>query len=149
VAQFSEPLRQSLSRIGRIASGKSSLKLTCRKCFEARRNCACSALTSSAKSEHRVDRVSRKFPRRWLMPNCGTHIGCAGVPELLPKSSCFLSLRSAGAACSSQYPEPDLSSARSDDVSVDLVACATGRTLVEFLAMTVARLGALACWRLQ
>ena len=74
--------------------------------------------------------------------NCGTNVGCAGVVELLPKSSCFLSLRSAVAACSSPYPEPALSSARSEGVGVDLVACATGRTLVEFLAMTVARSGA-------
>src|SRR6202163_1238036 len=72
-------------------------------------------------------------------PNCATHVGCAGVPELLPKSSCLLSLRSAVAACRSQYPEPALSSARSEGVGVDLVACATGRSLVEFFATTVAR----------
>src|SRR6266849_8492994 len=71
--------------------------------------------------------------------NCATPVGCAGVPELVPKSSCFLSLRPAVAACSSQYFEPALSSARSEGVGVDSVACATGRTLVEFCATTVAR----------
>jgi len=76
-----------------------------------------------------------------------TPAGCAGVLELLPKSSYFLSLRPAVAACSLQYFEPALSSARSEGVGVDLVACATGRTLVEFCATTVAEV--LACWRLQ
>src|ERR1700738_3529633 len=40
---------------------------------------------------------------------------------------------------SRQYPGPALSSARSEGVPVDLVACATGRTLVELFATTVAR----------
>src|SRR6266849_10819599 len=71
--------------------------------------------------------------------NCATPVGCAGVPELVPKSSCFLSLRPAVAACSSQYFEPALSSARNEGAGVDLVVCATGRTLVEFFATTVAR----------
>jgi hypothetical protein len=62
------------------------------------------------------------------MPIARTHAGCAGVPELVPKSSCFLSLRSAAAAGAPQYPEQDLAFARSQGVVVDLVACATGRT---------------------
>ena len=79
------------------------------------------------------------IPEKMVNANCGTPVGRAGVPERLPKSSCFLSLRSAVAACSSPYPEPALSSARSEGAVVELVACATGRTLVEFFATTVAR----------
>ena len=71
--------------------------------------------------------------------NCATPVGCAGVLELVTKSSCFLSLRPAVAARSPQYFEPALSSARNEGAGVDLVVCATGRTLVEFFATTVAR----------
>jgi hypothetical protein len=99
-----------------------------------------SAVTSSAISSPNIAWAAyEEIPEKMVNANCETRVGGDGVPELRPKSSCFLSLRSAVAASSSQHPEPALSSARSEGAVVDLVACATGRTLVEFFAMTAAR----------
>jgi hypothetical protein len=38
------------------------------------------------KSEHRMRRISGKF-RKGLTPLAATHVGCAGVPGILRKSS--------------------------------------------------------------
>lgn len=38
-------------------------------------------------SEHRMRRISRKFSRRELTPIAATHVGSAGVPGILQKSS--------------------------------------------------------------
>jgi len=86
-----------------------------------------SAVTSSASSgPHRppIEKILAKM----VNANCGTHAGCAGVPELPPKSSCFLSLKVNRRGVPVQDPEPALSPARSEDVLVDLVMWATGRT---------------------
>jgi|SRR5664279_5265539 len=84
----------------------------------------------------------RKISRLWLTLYYVTHVAGADLPELLPKYSCFLSLRSAVAEYSSPGLDPAVSSARSEGVLVELVAYATGRTLVELFATTVARPGA-------
>jgi hypothetical protein len=87
------------------------------------------AVTSSATSSPSIAWAAyREIPAKMVNANCGTHVSSARMPELSLKSSCFLSLRSAVAACSSQYRERDLSSAGSRGMLVDLVACATGRT---------------------
>ena len=105
--------------------------------------------TALALRRHRLPQVRashrphiEKILENMVNAKCATHVGCTSVPELLPKSSCFLSFRSAVAACSLQYPEAALPSARSAGVRVDLVACAPGRTLVGILAVSVARSGA-------
>jgi hypothetical protein len=55
-------------------------------------------------------------------------LAAARVPELLPKSSCFLSLRSTVAGVPARDSEPASSLAWSEDTLVDLVMRATGRT---------------------
>ena len=74
------------------------------------------------------------------MPIAERIFGRVGAPELPPKSSCFLPLRPTVAAYSSQYSEPDLSSARRESAMPNGLGCATRRSLVEFFATTVARL---------
>jgi hypothetical protein len=44
-------------------------------------------------------RARRENSEKMVNANCGTHVGCARVLELLPKSSRFLALRSAATAC--------------------------------------------------
>jgi len=88
-----------------------------------------SAVTSSASSGLNIASAAyRKNSEKMVNANCVTHAGCAGVPELLPKSSCFLSLKVNRRGVPVQDPEPALSPARSEDVLVDSVMWATGRT---------------------
>jgi hypothetical protein len=97
-----------------------------------------SSATSSPANRPHIEKILENM----VNAKCATHVGCASVPELRAKSSCFLSFRSAVAACSLQYPGAALPSERGADVRVDLVARATGRTLVGIFAMSVARSGA-------
>jgi hypothetical protein len=88
----------------------------------------------------------REILVKMVNTNCGNAHGSAGVQEFLSKSSCLLSLRSAMAASSAQDRESTSTSTRSERVPVDVVAGATGRTLVVFFATTIL---ARACWSLQ
>jgi hypothetical protein len=101
-----------------------------------------------SKSEHRTGCRSMKILENMVNAFRTTHVGRGEPPDLPPKYPCFLSLRSASRSHSSHGPEPDISSAWSEGMCGGLVACATGRTLVELFATTVARL-AHACWRLE
>jgi hypothetical protein len=73
VAQSGEALRQSLSQIGRIASGESCLKSTLPEVVSGKADITVAPVfrrrvIGELRSEHRIGRLSRKFLRRWLMP---------------------------------------------------------------------------------
>jgi hypothetical protein len=71
----------------RLRSSVAAPKKDLRKSIGPGLKCVSPSRHRQLKPEHRMRRGLREFSRKGLTPIAATHIGCAGAPEFLRKSS--------------------------------------------------------------